>query len=142
MCERSRRCSTPVRARRDRTTPTDIRWNKTLPQRTLCAKAFDDVRWSTTLAETTSEPTPQETRGQRARRTRRRAGLYAWVFVLAALLIVLVALAVQNTGPVEVSWVFGTGQVPLVWLIIFAAILGWLVGIVTGTVIRHSTRRR
>ncbi len=56
------------------------------------------------------------------------------MFVLAALLLVLVALAVQNTRPVEVSWVFGTGQVPLVWLIIFSAILGWLVGMVTGTV--------
>lgn len=94
------------------------------------------------MAETTSEPTPQETRVQRSRRTRRRAGLYAWMFVLAALLVVLVALAVQNTRPVEVSWVFGTSQVPLVWLIIFSAILGWLVGMVTGTVIRHSTRRR
>jgi uncharacterized integral membrane protein len=64
------------------------------------------------------------------------------MFVLVALLIVLVALAVQNTRPVEVSWVFGTGQVPLVWLIIFAAIVGWLTGIVTGTAIRRSTRRR
>jgi uncharacterized integral membrane protein len=64
------------------------------------------------------------------------------MFVLAAVVIVLVALAVQNTRPVEVSWVFGTGEVPLVWLIIFSAILGWLAGIVTGTVIRHSTRRR
>lgn len=100
------------------------------------------AHWSTTLAETTSEPTPQETRGQRARRTRRRAGLYTWMFVLVALLIVLIALAVQNTRPVEVSWVFGTGQVPLVWLIVFAAIVGWLTGIVTGTVIRRSTRRR
>ena len=94
------------------------------------------------MAEAASEPTPQETRGERARRTRRRAGLYTWLFVLAAVLIVLVALAVQNTRPVEVSWVFGTGEVPLVWLIIFSAILGWLAGIVTGTVIRHSTRRR
>ena len=64
------------------------------------------------------------------------------MFVLVALLIVLIALAVQNTRPVEVSWVFGTGQVPLVWLIVFAAIVGWLTGIVTGTVIRRSTRRR
>ena len=94
------------------------------------------------LAETTPEPTPDETRGQRARRTRRRAGLYTWMFVLTALLVVLVALAVQNTRPVEVSWVFGSSQVALVWLIIFSAILGWLAGIVTGTVIRHSTRRR
>jgi uncharacterized integral membrane protein len=64
------------------------------------------------------------------------------MFVLVALLIVLIALAVQNTRTVEVSWVFGTGQVPLVWLIVFAAIVGWLTGIVTGTVIRRSTRRR
>ena len=64
------------------------------------------------------------------------------MFVLAALVIVLVALAVQNTRPVEVSWVLGTSEVPLIWLIIFSAVLGWLAGIVTGTVIRHSTRRR
>lgn len=94
------------------------------------------------LEEKTSEPTPQETPQQRARRRRRRAGLYAWMFVLAVVVIVLVALAVQNTRPVEVSWVFGTSEVPLVWLLIFSAILGWLGGIVTGTVIRHSTRRR
>jgi uncharacterized integral membrane protein len=94
------------------------------------------------LEETTSEPTREETQRQRARRTRRRAGLYTWMFVLAALVIMLVALAVQNTRPVEVSWVFGTGEVPLVWLIIFSAVLGWLAGLVTGTVIRHSTRRR
>lgn len=94
------------------------------------------------MAETTSGPTPNETRGQQARRTRRRAGLYTWVFLLTAVVVVLVALAVQNTRAVEVSWVFGTSEVPLVWLIIFSAILGWLAGMVTGTVIRHSTRRR
>ena len=94
------------------------------------------------MAETTSEPTPKETSGQRARRTRRRAGLYTWVILLTAVVVVLVALAVQNTRAVEVSWVFGTSEVPLVWLIIVSAILGWLAGMVTGTVIRHSTRRR
>jgi uncharacterized integral membrane protein len=94
------------------------------------------------LADTTSEPTPEEPQRQRARRTRHRAALYTWMFVLAALVIMLVALAVQNTRPVEVSWVFGTSEVALVWLIIFSAVLGWLAGIVTGTVIRHSTRRR
>jgi uncharacterized integral membrane protein len=91
---------------------------------------------------TPAEPTPQETRRQRARRTRHRASLYTWMFVLAALVIMLVALAVKNTRPVELSWVFGTSEVSLVWLIIFSAVLGWLAGIVTGTVIRHSTRRR
>jgi uncharacterized integral membrane protein len=74
-------------------------------------------------------------------RSRSRAGLYAGVFVLVALLIVLVALVVANTpGTVELSWVFGSGQVSIVWIIVVSAILGWLVGIVTGAIIRHSTR--
>jgi uncharacterized integral membrane protein len=76
-------------------------------------------------------------------RSRSRGGLYARVFVLLALLIVLIALVVANTpGTVELSWVFGSDQVPVVWVIVASAILGWLVGIVTGAVIRHSTRDR
>ena len=43
---------------------------------------------------------------------------------------------------VELSWVFGSGQVSIVWIIVFSAILGWLVGIVTGAIIRHRTRDR
>jgi uncharacterized integral membrane protein len=65
------------------------------------------------------------------------------VFVLAALLIVIIALVVANTpGTVELSWVFGSGEVSIVWVIVFSAILGWLVGIVTGALIRHATRGR
>jgi uncharacterized integral membrane protein len=76
-------------------------------------------------------------------RSRSRAGLYARAFVLVALLIVLVALVVANTPrTVELSWVFGSGQVSIVWIIVFSAILGWLVGIVTGALIRHRTRGR
>ncbi|HUH08309.1 MAG TPA: hypothetical protein VML96_10955 [Egibacteraceae bacterium] len=65
------------------------------------------------------------------------------MFVLVALLIVLVALVVANTpGTVELSWVFGSGQVSIVWIVVVSAMLGWLVGIVTGAIIRHSTRGR
>jgi uncharacterized integral membrane protein len=72
-----------------------------------------------------------------------RGGLYTRVFVLVALLIVLIALVVANTPrTVELSWVFGSGQVSVVWIIVFSAILGWLVGIVTGALIRHRTRGR
>ena len=72
-----------------------------------------------------------------------RAGLYARVFVLVALLVVLIALVVANTpGTVELSWVFGSGQVSIVWVIVLSAILGWLAGIVTGALIRHSTPGR
>lgn len=76
-------------------------------------------------------------------RQRSRAGLYARVFLLVALLIVIIALVVANTPrTVELSWVFGSGEVSIVWIIVFSAILGWLIGIVTGALIRHSTRGR
>jgi uncharacterized integral membrane protein len=48
------------------------------------------------------------------------------VLLLVVLLVVLVALAMDNTEPVELGWVFGSSQPPLVWVILFSAILGWL----------------
>lgn len=90
----------------------------------------------------TSEPSSEGTSPEPVRQ-RSRAGLYARVFVLVALLIVIIALVVANTpGTVELSWVFGSGEVSIVWVIVASAILGWLVGIVTGALIRHSTRER
>lgn len=89
-----------------------------------------------------SEPSRESTSPEPAR-SRSRAGLYTRVFVLVALLIVLIALVVANTPrEVELSWVFGSGQVSIVGIIVFSAILGWLVGIVTGALIRHSARGR
>jgi uncharacterized integral membrane protein len=90
----------------------------------------------------TPEPSRDGTSREQVRRSS-RGGLYARVFVLVGLLIVLVALVVANTPrTVELSWVFGSGQVSIVWIIVLSAILGWLVGIVTGALIRHSTRGR
>jgi uncharacterized integral membrane protein len=54
----------------------------------------------------------------------------------------LVALAVANTDQVEFSWVVGSSTVSLVWIVIFSAILGWLLGIVTSAVFRWRTRAR
>jgi uncharacterized integral membrane protein len=90
----------------------------------------------------TSEPSHEGPSSEPVR-SRSRAGLYARVFVLVALLVVLIALVVANTpGSVELSWVFGSGRVSIVWVIVLSAILGWLVGIVTGALIRHRTRGR
>jgi uncharacterized integral membrane protein len=90
----------------------------------------------------TPEPSRERTSSEPVR-PRSRAGPYARVFVLVALLIVLIALVVANTpSTVELSWVFGSGEVSIVWIIVVSAILGWLVGIVTGALIRHSTRGR
>ena len=42
----------------------------------------------------------------------------------------------------EISWVIGTSEASLVWIIVAAAILGWLLGIATDVVFRLRTRRR
>lgn len=83
-----------------------------------------------------------EPRRDRLRRHGHRTGLYAWAFALVALLVVLIALVVANTRQVKLSWVFGNGHASLVWIILAAAVLGWLVGILTSVAFRRRTRRR
>ena len=86
--------------------------------------------------------TAVETRGERFRRKAHRTGLYLYAFFTVALIVCLVALAVANTDQVEFSWVVGSSTVSLVWIVIFTAILGWLLGIVTSMVFRWRTRAR
>jgi uncharacterized integral membrane protein len=85
---------------------------------------------------------PVETGGERFRRKAHRTGLYLYAFFSVALLLCLVALAVANSHRVEFSWVLGSSEVSLVWIVIFSAILGWLLGIVTSVVFRWRTRAR
>lgn len=85
---------------------------------------------------------PIEPRGARLRRHGHRTRLYTSAFALVALLVVVIALAVANTRQVKLSWVVGTSQASLVWIILAAAVLGWLLGITTGVVFRLRTRRR
>jgi uncharacterized integral membrane protein len=92
--------------------------------------------------ETVAPAAPAETRSERLRRHGRRTGLYTWAFGLVALLVVLIALVAANTRQVKLNWVFGTGHASLVWIILAAAVLGWLLGIVTSVVFRLRTRRR
>ena len=106
---------------------------------------------STDDAETRVEPQPAEPspatepvepRGVRLRRHGHRAGLYAWACIVIGLLILVIALAVANTRQVKLSWVVGTSHASLVWIILAAAVLGWLIGIATAIVFRLRTRRR
>ena len=90
----------------------------------------------------TEQSATQESRGDSLRRHARRTWLYAWAGVLVALLVFLIALVVAITRRVEVSWVLGSTRQSLVWIILFAAILGWLLGIVTSVIFRFRTRRR
>jgi uncharacterized integral membrane protein len=75
------------------------------------------------------------------RRYRHRTRLYAWAFVLAALVVVVAALAAANTRQVKVSWVFDSSTASLVWIVLSAAVLGWLLGMTTSVVFRLRTRR-
>jgi uncharacterized integral membrane protein len=83
----------------------------------------------------------REPRGESIRRHARRTWIYTWAGALVALLVILIALVVANTRTVEVSWVLGSTRQSLVWIILAAAILGWLLGIVTSVIIRRRTRR-
>jgi uncharacterized integral membrane protein len=85
--------------------------------------------------------TVAETGSARFAREAHRALLYLYAGVAVALLVCLVALVLANTGHVRVSWVFGASSVSLVWLVIFAAILGLLLGMVLGALFNWRTRR-
>jgi uncharacterized integral membrane protein len=81
-----------------------------------------------------------ETRGARVRRKAHRTRLHSYAIATVALVAFLIALAASNTAQVEVNWVFGTSHVSLVWLVLFAAILGWLLGLAATAAFHWRTR--
>jgi uncharacterized integral membrane protein len=93
---------------------------------------------------TSTEPgtTPAKSRARRFAQRGRGARLYATVGLLVAALVVLVALVVDNTRSVELSWVFGSGHASLIWIIVVSAIVGWLAGIATSILLRRRTRQQ
>ena len=84
--------------------------------------------------------TAGETRGARFARRAHRTRLYIYAGAAVVLLVVLIALVVANTGHVKVSWVFGASSVSLVWLVVFSAILGMLLGMVLAALFHWRTR--
>jgi len=81
-----------------------------------------------------------ETRGARFARKAHRTRLYLYLGATVTLLVFLIALVIANTGHVKVSWVVGSSSVSLVWLVIFSAILGLLLGLVLGALFHWRTR--
>ena len=81
-----------------------------------------------------------ETGGARFARKAHRTLLYLYAGVAVVLLVCLIALVLANTGHVRVSWVFGASSVSLVWLVIFAALLGLLLGMVLGALFPLAPR--
>ena len=82
----------------------------------------------------------EESRRERAGRHARRTRLYTWATVLVVVFVTLVVLVAENTRSVKVGWIFGHSHVSLVYLVLFAAILGWLLGVATSILFRRSTR--
>jgi uncharacterized integral membrane protein len=71
----------------------------------------------------------------------RRAGLYTWAVLAVAGLVVLIILIAANVRAVKLDWVVGSTHASLVWIILAAAVLGWLLGIATSVLFRFRTRR-
>jgi hypothetical protein len=55
--------------------------------------------------------------------------------------VALIALVAANARSVELDWIFGSGHASLVWIVVGAAVLGWLLGIATCILFRYRTRR-
>ena len=89
---------------------------------------------------TTQSAAGGETRTGRFRRKAHRTRLHGYAIVAVALVAFLIALAATNTAHVKVNWVFGGSHVSLVWLVLFAAILGWLLGLATSATFHWRTR--
>jgi uncharacterized integral membrane protein len=83
-----------------------------------------------------------ESRRERLGRHGHRTGLYFSAFFLVAVIVVLVVLIGKNTRSVKLDWAVGSTHASLVWIILAAAVLGWLLGIATSVVFRRRTRRR
>jgi uncharacterized integral membrane protein len=81
-----------------------------------------------------------ETRREHFRRKAHRGRLHGYAIATVALVAFLIALAASNTAHVKVSWVFGSSHVSLVWLVLFAAILGWLLGLLASARFHWRTR--
>jgi len=81
-----------------------------------------------------------ETQGQHFRRKALRGRLYGYAIAVVALVAVLIALAASNTAHVKVNWLIGSSHVSLVWLVMFAAIVGWLLGLLASARLHWRTR--
>jgi uncharacterized integral membrane protein len=102
---------------------------------------FEQTKSVDPVGTAAAAETVAETGGARFARKAHRARLYLYAGFAVVLLVFLIALVLANTGHVKVSWVFGDSSVSLVWLVLFAAILGLLLGMVLGALFHWRTRR-
>jgi uncharacterized integral membrane protein len=92
--------------------------------------------------QSTAPANGTETRSEPFRRKAPRGRLHGYAVLTIALVAYLIALAASNTAHVKVNWVFGSSQVFLVWLVLFTAVLGWLLGNLASARFHWRTRAR
>src|SRR5579872_3137289 len=83
---------------------------------------------------------PPESRPARLARHGRRVRLYAGACGFIVLVGALIVLSSKNTRGVKLDWAVGSTHASLAWVILAAAVIGWLLGITTAVVFRHRTR--
>ncbi|HZU20860.1 MAG TPA: hypothetical protein VE982_06550 [Gaiellaceae bacterium] len=88
-----------------------------------------------------AEEPQRERPHRRALRYGRQTGHWLWVALLVAAAVFIVILIAENTRHVKVGWVFGYSHISLVYLVVFAVVLGWLLGIATTVLLRRRVRR-
>ncbi len=90
-----------------------------------------------------AEPSPpaDESRVDRLFRHTTRTAQYVAVAVFILVGIYLILLIVENTRRVKLSYVFGSGHAPVLWIVIVSALVGWVLGIATSIILRRRTRR-
>jgi uncharacterized integral membrane protein len=71
----------------------------------------------------------------------RRLRVYSSAVILVATAVILVGLIAANTRRVKISWVFGDSKARLVWVIVVAALVGWVAGLATSAIVRRRIRR-
>lgn len=81
-----------------------------------------------------------ETPAEHFRRKALRGRLHGYAIGAVVLVAVLIALAASNTAQVKVNWLIGSSRVSLVWLVLAAAILGWVLGLMASARFHWRTR--
>jgi uncharacterized integral membrane protein len=108
---------------------------------TVAAPADDGSPMDAAAAPADASPVvDRETRRERSRRKAHRSRLHVYAVLAVVLVAFLIALAVSNTAAVKVNWLFGSSHVSLVWMVLFAAVLGWVLGLVLTAAFHWRTR--
>lgn len=75
----------------------------------------------------------------------RSAGLggraIAAIIAAVAVTAVVVVWLMRNRDSVEIDWLFTTTDAPIWLVLLIAAVMGWIIGILLTAVVRHRIRR-